>query len=532
MYSWDINSSYPSVLANKVPYRLSKHGYGNLLYDKQNQAKLMKIKVCYRVKYGFPSLFSNKNFMNSSCNFRYSNENAGGDIEYVWVEELECLKKLANISKLIILESWVFDLSADLYSNYVNKYYKFKSTMKTVSPLIYIASKLLLNSPYGKLGENLFRQHETISIFYFNKNNEFKIEHVVDENYCPEETNGRPIFSAAYITAMGRSKLLTGIIEVINAGGTYLYCDTDSIYFTCDNFKVRKSDHKAFVNNKICDSIKIDSTILGEWDCEVGNIESEDNEFIYYSPEKAGKYLNPKRYQIYTTTGKTKTKCAGFTKESQKKMNEDNFKFGNSFISRQKISTEYGTDIVDKQKVMSYPENLYYCYNYERKVYETISSNRIIGKGYDIIKNAYLIPLRKLCNSKYNVILCSHEKEVIIKDRIGRETTVFKPNIGDTIATKISGMVEMTARLSSESVVDENGQQHDERRLFFGAASDIYTGNKIKGLDVDYIVMSETEGYNTLIKAIKHETKKEVKEPKKEETKKDDMMVVARKKDN
>ena len=385
VYSWDINSSFPAVLANKVPYRLNKHGYGNLLYDKQNQAKLMKIKVCYRVKYGFPSLFSNKNFMNSSCNFRYSNENADGDIEYVWVEELECLKKLANISKLIILESWVFDMSADLYSNYINKYYKFKSTMKSVSPLIYIASKLLLNSPYGKLAENLFREHETISIFDFDENNEFKIEHVLDENYCPEEIDGRPIFTAAYITAMGRSKLLTGIIEVINAGGTYLYCDTDSIYLTCENFKVRKSDHKAFVNNKICDSIKIDSTILGEWDCEVGNIESEDNEFIYYSPEKAGKYLNPKRYQIYTTTGKTKTKCAGFTKDSQKKMNEDNFKFGNSFISRQKISTEYGVDIIDKQKLMSYPENLYYCYNYERKVYETISNNRIIGKGYDII---------------------------------------------------------------------------------------------------------------------------------------------------
>ena len=45
--------------------------------------------------------------------------------------------------------------------------------------------------------------------------------------------------------------------------------------------------------------------------------------------------------------------------------------------------------------------------------------------------------------------------------------------------------------------------------------------------------MSETEGYNTLLKAIKNETPKvEVKEPKKEETKKDDMMVVARKKEN
>lgn len=189
----------------------------------------------------------------------------------------------------------------------------------------------------------------------------------------------------------------------------------------------------------------------------------------------------------------------------------------------------FETIVIDLcEDIYQYARN-YYC----KKLKIDHEADLGYGKGYDIIKNAYLIPLRKLCNSKYNVILCSHEKEVIIKDRIGRETTVFKPNIGDTIATKISGMVEMTARLSSESVVDENGQQHDERRLFFGAASDIYTGNKIKGLDVDYIIMSETEGYNTLLKAIKNETPKvEVKEPKKEETKKDDMMVVARKKDN
>ena len=188
-----------------------------------------------------------------------------------------------------------------------------------------------------------------------------------------------------------------------------------------------------------------------------------------------------------------------------------------------------------KTIVVDLTEDVYqYCRNYYcKKLKIDHEADLGYGKGYDIIKNAFLIVLRKLCNTEYNVILCSHEKEVVIKDRIGRETTVFKPNIGDTIATKISGMVEMTARLSSESITDEEGQQHDERRLFFGAASDIFTGNKIKGLQEDYIVMTETEGYNTLIKNIKNDKKVEVKkeEVKKEDKKVDDMLVV-RKKEN
>ena len=380
--SFDVNSSYPYVLSKKVPYKLNKHLLKDQEFDKDNQAKLMKIKVSYRIKYGYPALFANKSFNNSSCNFRYQDENA---IEYVWNDELEIFKKLAYITNLEILESWVFDMSADLYSNYVNKYYKFKSTMKSVSPLIYIASKLLLNSPYGKLAENLFREKSTLSIVNFDENNELKVEHIVNEDCNPEKIDGRPIFTAAYITAMGRTKLLQGCYEVIQSGGEWLYMDTDSVYFSCKDFKVGKSDHNPVINNKLCSSIKVDSTILGEWDVEVGNIKAEDDEYIYYSQEKAGKYLNPKRYQIYTFDNKVKTKCAGFTKESQKEMTQENFVFGSVFNSRQKVKTPYGVDIVDKEKQLMYPEFLYYCKNIERNRYETISSKFIIEEGTDII---------------------------------------------------------------------------------------------------------------------------------------------------
>jgi hypothetical protein len=372
VWELDLNSSYPSILSQKVPYKIADYNEnGDLNYNKNTQVKLMKVKISYKINYGYPSLFANKNFMNSSCNFRYRDENA---IEYLWQEEFEVLKRISYITKFNVLESWVFDISSDLYSNYVNKYYKFKSTMKDISPLIYQASKLLLNSPYGKLGENLYRENETITSFNFNDQGEFIIKHEDNPDYNPEEINGRPIFTAAYITAMGRCKLLNGICDVIDAGGQYLYCDTDSVFFSCKEFKIRKSDHIALINNNECKSLKVDKTILGEWDLEIGILDHEDDEYKYYNGEKSAKYLNPKRYQIYTRNGETKTKAAGFTKESQKTMNESNFEFGNTFISRQKVSTIYGTDIIDKQKIMSYPEFLYLVTNINRNTKETLSS--------------------------------------------------------------------------------------------------------------------------------------------------------------
>lgn len=158
-----------------------------------------------------------------------------------------------------------------------------------------------------------------------------------------------------------------------------------------------------------------------------------------------------------------------------------------------------------KTIVIDLVEDLYqYCRDYYLKQLKIVHEADLgYGKGYDIIRNNFLIALRILCNSKYNIVLCSHEQEVSIKDRVGRETTVFKPNLNDKVSTKVSGMVELTGRLYSETETDESGNEVEKRTLFFGSSSDMFTGNKIKSLKVDRILMSETKGYTNLVNAIK-----------------------------
>lgn len=162
---------------------------------------------------------------------------------------------------------------------------------------------------------------------------------------------------------------------------------------------------------------------------------------------------------------------------------------------------DYKTIVIDLlEDVYTYCRN-YYC----KKLKIDHEADLGYGKGYDIIKTAFLLVLRKLANSPYNLLCLSHEKEVVIKDRIGRETTVYKPNFSEGTAVKIAGMMEITGRLYSVTQQVEEGVKIELRNLFVGSASDMFTGNKIKTLKVDTILMDEVEGYNNILKAIKNE---------------------------
>ena len=110
---------------------------------------------------------------------------------------------------------------------------------------------------------------------------------------------------------------------------------------------------------------------------------------------------------------------------------------------------------------------------------------------------------------------------------------MYKPNFTDGTATKLSGMMEITGRLYAETK-DIDGETLETRKLFFGSASDMATGNKVKTLNVDSILMDETKGYENLLKAIKGGDGKpvEVEEKKEEDTNEPPSFIKAsRKKD-
>lgn len=155
----------------------------------------------------------------------------------------------------------------------------------------------------------------------------------------------------------------------------------------------------------------------------------------------------------------------------------------------------YKTIVVDLlEDVYQYARN-YYC----KQLKINHESELGYAKGYDIIRNNFLIALRKLANSNYNIIFISHEETEIVKDRIGRETTVYKPALPDKVAKKVSGMVEITGRITCNSKEDDDGNIIDTRILNLSSTKDQFGGNKIPTITIDNIELS----YNKLIEIIK-----------------------------
>lgn len=155
----------------------------------------------------------------------------------------------------------------------------------------------------------------------------------------------------------------------------------------------------------------------------------------------------------------------------------------------------YKTIVVDLlEDVYQYARN-YYC----KQLKVNHESELGYAKGYDIIRNNFLICLRKLATSDYNIIFISHEETDTIKDRIGRETTIYKTALPDKVAKKVSGMVEITGRITINSKEDDEGNIIDSRILNLSPSKDQFGGNKIPTIKKDNIELS----YENLIKTIK-----------------------------
>ena len=169
--------------------------------------------------------------------------------------------------------------------------------------------------------------------------------------------------------------------------------DTDSLYFTCDSLKVRKSDKMLFINDRQI-NIRCDKTILGAWDLEHGIEINQDENFKYYRGETQAKFLCAKRYYLYEKSLEGKLdkdgkplnpytiRCAGVSKDEQTKLNKDNFYFGYSSCGLQRHRHETGVELLPTPKILKY----------SNFIYKTDKGNYIdkeFRNNGDIVQNIY-----------------------------------------------------------------------------------------------------------------------------------------------
>lgn len=228
-YSFDINSSYPTSM------RFKELPYGNGV-RKEGQAKKKKGKVYiqrimvkwFNIKEGYePIIQLPKNRYKWNTETWVKRCNTPVEL-YLTNMELEYFNKYYNTSKITYLEYIEFNSHEGLFNRFIDEHYHIKQTSNGAEKS---RSKLMLNSLYGKFGQN--------TITEIRKTEYNQEENRLDEIIC-KDNNGDTMYSemnqvylpvATFITAYSRLKLVNVLNSVNRTEGVkWVYCDTDSVY--------------------------------------------------------------------------------------------------------------------------------------------------------------------------------------------------------------------------------------------------------------------------------------------------------------
>lgn len=141
--------------------------------------------------------------------------------------ELQELSKWYDLSyqiKSVI----IFERGEKIYAPFVQKYYELKRQYKKVGKKgLELATKLILNSCYGKLAERLERLKGA-----YEKSEMTGCVHYVQAGWEIDEKSRMSVYVGALVTAYARTYLMRNIRETYGAqmAQKFVYCDTDSIH--------------------------------------------------------------------------------------------------------------------------------------------------------------------------------------------------------------------------------------------------------------------------------------------------------------
>lgn len=324
----DVNSLYPSVMYyNKLPYGEGIFFKGKYEHDNVYDLYIQMFScqfVLKRDKIPTVQLKNNLAFVPTEYI-----TNSGG--EYVTMcmtnIDLELFLEHYEVFDINYISGWKFKSSDKLFKDYIDKWngIKVKATRDKNKPMRTI-SKLMLNSLYGK--------------FALNPNVQSKYPYLGEDNIVhyrlgPQETR-EPIYIpvGTFVTSWARYKTITSAQKVFNR---FIYADTDSLHL---------------VGTVPPENLDISDTELGCWKIEShfrrarflrqkSYVEDE-----YCDIEDIKKYINdnPDLVNHIDLDNKTvlKITCAGMPSSCYKFVNWENFKIGNEFAGKLKISHTTG----------------------------------------------------------------------------------------------------------------------------------------------------------------------------------------------
>lgn len=304
----DVNSLYPSVMKyNYLPFGDPLFFEGRYQDDKLYKLYIQCLSCSFELKEGMIPTLQIKN--NPSFLPNEYIKSSDGDIVTLYLTniDLDLFLSHYNVYDITFHNGWKFKALKGLFTNYIDYWTERKiNAKKENNNVLYIISKLMLNSLYGKFGLN---PRVRGKIPYLNEEGivKYKLgeEEIRDAIYIPVAT---------FITSYARRKTINTSQAIkdytINKYNDdyYIYSDTDSIHL------------KLMPDEELMQFVDIDDYRLGAWKIE--------------SRFTRGKYLRQKCY-IEEFNDKLNVTVAGLPKKLGKYINFDNFNKGMSILANE-----------------------------------------------------------------------------------------------------------------------------------------------------------------------------------------------------
>ncbi len=351
----DVNSLYPSVMAGAdgetLPYGTPIFYEGEYIPDTLYPLYIQKIRCSFKLKPGKIPTIQIKHSMYYQGN-QYLTTTDGDIVTlYLTSVDLKLFLEQYEPSNLEYLSGWKFKgiNAGAIFGEYVEKWSAAKIKAKEEGNHgLYLISKLLLNSLYGKFGSATEIQSKEPYI-----GEDDKIHFKLSEK---EEKEGIYIAMACFITAWSRWKTIKAaqrIQDDYHAGRSkiqFVYADTDSLHLL-------SPDHS------LPDGLDIHPTKLGAWDHEGTAVRGK---FLRQKCYLEKHIISEKKYraaledpdtikELYTQEETkngtmwfyTKITVAGMPESCYKHVNFENFKIGASYPGKLAHRTVYGGVVLE-----------------------------------------------------------------------------------------------------------------------------------------------------------------------------------------
>lgn len=298
----DVNSLYPSVMYyNDMPYGEGVFFEGEYKKDEKYNLYVQMFSCQFELKAGRIPTVQLKNNLRFVPTEYLTSSNGEYITMCMTCVDLKLFLEQYDVYDITYHSGWKFKSTNTLFREYIDKWMKVKieSTVNGNYPMRTLA-KLMLNSLYGK--------------FALNPNVQGKIPYLKDDivKYKLGEKETRdPIYIpvGTFITAWARNKTIRSAQQVYER---FIYADTDSLHL---------------LGTELPDNLEISPTELGAWKHE--------------STFTKAKYLRQKSY-IEEINGELHITCAGMPQSCYQYVTFDNFKYGNSFEGKLKMTHQKG----------------------------------------------------------------------------------------------------------------------------------------------------------------------------------------------